>query len=108
VAADVPLVLTRRVGQFHLVGKSDALTIYEVMCLTATAGPHEQQLCDMFANALEAFEAQRWLKAAERFDRIAALFPNDGPTRFYCDLCSEYCRTPPALNDAVVIRCRTK
>jgi adenylate cyclase len=108
VIVDVPSVLTRRVGQFHLVGKSDALTIYEVMCPTAAADPREQQLCDMFADALEVFEAQRWLKAAERFDRIAKSFPNDGPARFYGNLCSEYCRTPPASNDAVVIHCRTK
>jgi adenylate cyclase len=108
VIVDVPLLLTRRVGKFYLVGKSDALTIYEIMCLMATASPREQQLCELFTDALEEFEAQRWLKAAERFDRLVKSFPNDGPARFYYNLCSEYCVTPPVFNDAVVVRCRTK
>ena len=65
VVGDLDELLTRRVGRFRLVGKADAIDVYELLAPRGKATPEQHSLADRFAEALEICEAGRLGEAAE-------------------------------------------
>lgn len=107
VAEDCGLLL-RPVGRFVLVGKAAGLPVVEVVAPMETATDRQLRLCDDFAAALQEFEQQMWTKAATHFESLLGDFPDDGPSRFYLDLCHRYVTQPPEGDDPSVIRMDAK
>jgi adenylate cyclase len=99
--------VTRRLGRFLLKGKRTPLAVFELICAVEGAGEEQGCLrCESFAAALDAFERQSWDEAAEAWQRIVQSGQGgaeDGPSRFYLNLCERYRRDPPDRPwDAVV------
>lgn len=86
---------SREVGLFLLSGKTRPITIYELF------GAKEQTenwncLCkDTFPEALFLFRAGKWDKALAAFRQCLILHAEDGPSRFYAQLCESYLLKPP-------------
>jgi adenylate cyclase len=103
------LLLFRPIGSFQFVGKADATPVVELIGKKATATLGQLQLCARFAEALEAFRAQRWVDAAAAFEAVSASFADDGPSRFYERLCRRYAAEGPGGDgDPTVIHLDTK
>jgi adenylate cyclase len=83
---------TRELGTFLLAGKSTPLVIHELLDVAAQ---DDELLRARFATALAAFRAGRWQAAAEIFADLHREQPNDGPSRFYTDLCASYLANGP-------------
>jgi len=96
---DLDRLLLRRVGSFILPGKSDPLTIFEVMGLRENTSESNHELCDSFAAVLREFEIKRWSEAANMYEEILLTHPKDGPSQFYLQLCRKYCKDEPPLGD---------
>ncbi|MFB3067949.1 MAG: adenylate/guanylate cyclase domain-containing protein, partial [Acidobacteriota bacterium] len=101
---DLDRLLLRPVGSFILPGKSDPLTISEVMGLRESTSESDRKLCEQFAAALREFQDTRWSEAAKMYEAILLTHPKDGPSRFYFQLCRKYCHEPPSGDDPSVIR----
>jgi len=108
VVSDLDELLIRRIGSFQLKGKTQALSIVQIMGRQPGGCATEHALCERFAAALSAFEAGCWRDAAGLFAAILAVYPLDGPSRFYLQRCHQYCTAPPAPAGEPVIRLEVK
>lgn len=87
--------LTREVGKFLMAGKQKPVVVYELICRLAESDELRRAACSRFAEALEAFRSRQWSEAEETFQETASLLGEDGPSRFYIDLCAQYRDRPP-------------
>jgi adenylate cyclase len=97
-------LLVRRIGVFRLKGKSDAVSVYEILCPLTSAGKPDQLRCEAYAQALTCFEDRRWSVAERRFEALLDEFPGDGPARFMLAICQYYRAYPPPPEADTVIR----
>jgi adenylate cyclase len=88
-------LLTRRLGQFMLAGKTKPVEIFELLCRMDDADEQTVQLCNSFETALNAFENRSWEIAIQKFQNIFGIQENDGPSLFYLTLCEKYKEYPP-------------
>lgn len=97
--------LTRELGTFLVMGKSQPLVVHELLCRLEESNQQQRSLCALFAEGLGAYRRQAWEEAIEKFSAISssASHTQDGPARFYVKLCEEYREKPPeAAWDGVV------
>ena len=66
------------------------------------------RLIDEVGPALDAFAARRWGEAAELFEVLLALYPDDGPAGFFLERCRRYKVIEPSWADPTVIQLATK
>ena len=93
--AETDGLLTRELGTFLLAGKSTPLLIHELLDSEAQGGARVRDRHARFATALAAFRASRWQAAAEIFADLHRVQPDDGPSRFYAELCARYLANGP-------------
>ena len=86
--------ITRPLGSFLLAGKSNAVSVVELLGRKQDLGA-QSSLCEMFAGALDAYRSRRWREAADRFSDILQSVPDDGPSRFYRERCEHMLLNPP-------------
>ena len=87
--------LTREVGSFYLPGTSRAVVLCEIVdpeisTLGSTEHKHRH-----FNTALTAFKLQDFDQARQIFETLLKEFGDDGPARFYLDLCRQFETVPP-------------
>jgi adenylate cyclase len=103
VVTGVDGFLTRRLGRFVLAGKSRPVAVHELVCPRSRATPSDLARCAHFARALEAYQAQAWEEAAEGLTSLLEHLGDDGPARFYLDVCAHHRgRQPDPAWDPVV------
>ncbi|MGE0192869.1 MAG: adenylate/guanylate cyclase domain-containing protein [Planctomycetota bacterium] len=73
-------VLVKPLGDLVVVGKKQAIPVYELIALTEAATPAERAHVEAFAQAVEALEVGAWPAAREALGRAEAARPGDGPT----------------------------
>jgi adenylate cyclase len=61
-----------------------------------------------FAAGLALYRDRAWKQAVERFEACLAVWPDDGPARFYIALCQRYAEHPPEGPWHGVVRMDTK
>jgi adenylate cyclase len=88
-------LLTRCIGRFVFIGKSNPNTVYELIGPKEHADDSLLKANRQFAEGLKAFSHQSWAAAADAFARVAEIIGPDGPSRFYTNLCTAYRRKPP-------------
>jgi adenylate cyclase len=108
VVEDVSGVLTRPVGSFQLVGKAEGLAACEILATMDMATPEQQELCESFPSALEAFQDRRWDDAKGLFEAIQKRHPDDGPTAMYLNLLAQYTEHGLPEGDPTIIRMTSK
>ena len=87
--------LTRELGRFLLVGKSNPLTVYDLICRIEDSDESQRALCLNFGAALSAYKRQAWKQAIKLFNESTKISDEDGPSVFYLRLCERYRETPP-------------
>jgi adenylate cyclase len=75
----------RELGSFLLKGKSQTVTLFELIGSQSTADIDSAgtKLTVRFGQAYQAFKSQRWQEALSAFALLAGDYPEDGPTQFY-------------------------
>ncbi|MCP4410818.1 MAG: adenylate/guanylate cyclase domain-containing protein [Gammaproteobacteria bacterium] len=108
VVEDVEDLLLRPLGGFVFVGKTEPLPIVEILSTRSSARVEQVQLCERFAEGLEAFHNGQWPKATQRFESILMDYPTDGPSRFLLGRCAQYRAGQSVPEDPGVIRMAAK
>ena len=86
---------TRAVGQFVFKGKSNPVRAHEILQSSTLLAWSQTNVRQTFAKGLAAFEGQRWDAADHYFSQVLKIDKNDGPSKFYRQLCKELRETPP-------------
>jgi adenylate cyclase len=101
-------LLTRALGKFLFVGKSQPLVVYELIGRLEEVDQQQRSLCTDFAEAMDAYTRQSWDEAMERFDGCLKYYKEDGPSLFYMQLCEQYRENPPGESWNGVVRLMRK
>jgi adenylate cyclase len=86
--------LSREVGIFKLVGKSNPLVIHELVCRIENATQRQKDLCTCFSDALAAYKRQSLEASYDKLNEIMRTFGEDGPSRYYLNLCLKHQEKP--------------
>ncbi|MCZ6893056.1 MAG: adenylate/guanylate cyclase domain-containing protein [Gammaproteobacteria bacterium] len=108
IAADPGAILFRRLGMFQLAGKSEIVSIFEIIQRNEQATPEQVELCRRFEEMLRAFESENWKETARKLDQILSVYPEDEPAIIYRDLCDRYLVTPPQPGASAVVIIKQK
>jgi adenylate cyclase len=108
VVRDLDSLLSRRMGLFLLEGKSNPISIFEIVGQREFANKDKVDLCKRFDSALSDFEAGRWLQAAHEFDAVLSADPTDGPARYLLERCRHYSKEPPPPGAGPIIHMQSK
>jgi len=88
--------LLREIDRVQVVGRGQAVRIYELLTKAGTALPLEQEKAfSLYAAGLEAYRERRWGEALDLFKESLTLWSEDGPSRTMADRCQMYQKTPP-------------
>ncbi len=87
--------VSRPLGRFLLAGKSRPLEMQELVGLGDASDADQAAFHARFAGALHRFHARHWQDAAADFQDCLTERPQDGPSRYYLNLCHTYATTPP-------------
>jgi adenylate cyclase len=80
-------LLTRPMGHFVFVGKTEPLSIVEILSSSTEATIKQSELCERFTSAFDLFMRAEWKMASREFKSILKDYPHDGPARFYMSQC---------------------
>jgi adenylate cyclase len=105
---DIDIFLTRPIGQFVFVGKTEPLSIIEILGPSNEASGRQSELCERFAEGIDMFMRAHWEVAAGKFESILESFAHDGPSRFYLSQCQQRIGLAPSSADPFVIHMETK
>ncbi len=108
VVAGFENLVTRYLGDFQFVGKTEAIPIHEVLAKTETVADRQLQLCEAFEAAMSPYWEANWTEAAARLEKILEEFADDGPSRFFLDRCRRFMNEPEKAVDTRVIRMDAK
>lgn len=90
--------ISREIGLFLLKGKTQPISIFELIGKGGTVDPKLAPLLHAFGKALQLFQSCQWGKAQKAFFNINKYYPNDGPTLFYIHYLQKY---PSPLNSKI-------
>ncbi|MGH8509202.1 MAG: CHASE2 domain-containing protein [Gammaproteobacteria bacterium] len=95
VTSGIEGLLTRELGSFYLPGTSRAVALCEIVDPEGSTLGSTEQKHRYFHAALMAFKLQDFDQARQIFETLLREFGDDGPTRFYLDLCRQFETVPP-------------
>ena len=82
--------LVRPLGSFQLPGRTQSVALFELIAYRQSASRQQLWLCEIFTQALNAYQLKQWAEASQYFYDILREFPSDGPTHHFLSLCSKY------------------
>ena len=82
--------LTRPVGAYQFVGKTEAIPVLEILALKEAATPEQLDLCAKFGQAMSLFDQGEWVAASQAFEGVLGDYPGDGPSVFLVQKCKAY------------------
>ncbi|MGH8533016.1 MAG: CHASE2 domain-containing protein [Gammaproteobacteria bacterium] len=95
VTSGIEGLLTREIGSFYLPGTNRPVVLCEILdpeISTLGSSEHKHRY---FNAALTAFKLQDFDQAQQIFETLLKDFGDDGPARFYLDLCRQFETVPP-------------
>jgi len=84
----------RKLGVIRVVGKSEAVSIYELLGKKGTLPDRMYGMLEKYNQALELFYKREWKRARALFKEGLKIVPDDGPSIKYLGLCEEYSKNP--------------
>ena len=87
--------LARPLGKFLLAGKSNPISVHELICRLEDSSEQQRSFCAIFHEALHAFTSQSWREAIKIFNESRKIAGEDSPSDYYLRLCAEYMKNPP-------------
>ena len=93
---------TRELDRVRVAGKTEAVTVYELLGRRGELGPEKQAVLGLYAEALGLWRAGRFAEAARVAGRAVAIDPGDGPSRALEARSRAHALAPPMGFDGVV------
>jgi len=90
VVADLDCLLLRPIGIIPVKGRSDPLSVFEIICQRSNPDPAKRHLCERFEVALRAYNQKKWSEAIAVFEPLASPPYEDVPSQYYLQLCKTY------------------
>jgi adenylate cyclase len=90
--------LVRELGLIAVKGKERPVRIYELLSSSETASAELMEWVGEYAAAIELFYKREWQSARLLFESVLLKKPQDGPSIYYRDWCSQ-CLTSSSLTD---------
>jgi class 3 adenylate cyclase len=87
--------VVRELDRIRVVGKKNAVKIYELIAPAGAELPMAPAFLDAYAGALAAFKDRRWEEAIREFQRALELRPGDTPSETYVERARGFRVTPP-------------
>ncbi|MBU2512220.1 adenylate/guanylate cyclase domain-containing protein [bacterium] len=88
-------VEVRELDTIRVVGKSEPITVYELLDRKNMVTGDKAKLIETFHKGLELYKQRDFKGALEVFESGLELSPFDGPTLTYIDRCNEFIKNPP-------------
>ena len=96
--------VSRKLGAFRMVGKQQAITVYELLGLEGESEQLQQHLCDCFAKGLHAYQSLDLANATLYFQQTLELSPHDGPSLYYLQRSKSHMQGElPLPKDGVIV-----
>jgi adenylate cyclase len=96
-----PLLVFRELDLIRVKGKSQPVTLYELLASRGTpegdASDLEERL-EFFAQGRACYRERRWQDAQIVFEKLLERWPGDGPARMYLNRCKDYQVAAPEEN----------
>ncbi|MFP4303139.1 MAG: CHASE2 domain-containing protein [Spirochaetaceae bacterium] len=86
----------RQLDRVRVVGVSEPVRLYELLDEKGTLDQETRNLCEGYTEAHGLFEERNWEEAQKRFSELAAMYPEDGPVKYYLERCKSFMKKPPA------------
>lgn len=81
--------LTRPLGRFPLRGRASTVSIFEIVAHKKEVRSDQLWLCEAFADAMRSYAWEEWEESCHKLSEILKVFPHDGPTQYYLELCQK-------------------
>jgi adenylate cyclase len=108
VVAGFENLVTRYLGDFQFVGKTEAIPIFEVLAKRESATDEQLRLGEEFDQAMAVYRESKWAEAASHFERMLSEYTDDGPSQFYLARCQRFLSNPDQGDSGSVIRMDAK
>ncbi len=92
----VDYVDVRELDTIRVVGKSEAVTVYQLLDRKGLVTGSMADLVDLYNQGLDLYKARDYVKAVEKFNQGIAIHADDGPCLTYIARCQQYLENPPA------------
>jgi len=88
-------VEVRELDTIRVVGKNEAITVYELLQRTGELDEETTELVRDYNHALESYKQRNFAEAQALFSKVLEVALEDGPSRGYVKRCGDYLETPP-------------
>ena len=88
----------RELDTIRVVGKKEAVTVYELLDKKNETLSPMSDLVVQFSDALIKYKNRDFFSAKELFDKCLNIISADGPSRVYSERCALYLESPPPLD----------
>lgn len=89
---------TRLMGSFLMGGKTKPVTLYQLLQGDEDIPEKQRLYQELFPEALYLFQKRNWQETEAALRECLRLVKEDGPSRFYLELCAKYRENPPDEN----------
>jgi adenylate cyclase len=89
-------IISREIDYLLVKGKTEPARAFELLGLSGQVPETLLQLCQRFAEALEAYRSQKWDLARKAFQSCLELVPDDGPSRLFLERSQSLQTQPPS------------
>ncbi|MDY6790226.1 MAG: adenylate/guanylate cyclase domain-containing protein [Thermodesulfobacteriota bacterium] len=91
-------IATREIDTINVVGKSEPVTIYELLGFTSDVDDVANRVNEQYITGLQAYRNQDWDKAIKFFNAVLKISPDDGPSKAMIDRSNMFKSNPPGKN----------
>jgi adenylate cyclase len=105
---DAKTVVARPLDWVSVKGKTQAVLVYELLGLEGEVNREDEDLADVYGQALTRYWAQDWSGARQLFEQALRLRPGDLPGRQMIARCEKFQLQPPGDNWDGVFRMEAK
>jgi adenylate cyclase len=88
-------VVARELGRVRVVGKAIPIRVFTLLARQGELPLEWKGVLPDYEQGIAAFSARDFAKALACFERVLAVFPEDGPGKLYAGICRDYVAVPP-------------
>ena len=88
-------IFTRELDAINVVGKTQPVTIYEVLGFQEDINDTQRQTVDHYLNGLAAYRKRDWNRAIMYFLKALSVHPDDAPSKVMLERCNFYKEQAP-------------
>ncbi len=88
-------IIGREIDLIYLVGKTDPVTIYEIMGYPEDVDDYLRKTLSFYSKGIKAYRNRDWNEAVNFFNNALETTPEDGPSKTMLERCNEYKVNPP-------------